>query len=199
VLLVRYYSLAPWFVGGSRSKAQIQVEACEEREDFRGHEARAVLALAEHRYADAIDALEQARALRPEERGPAYYLAKAYIGAEETSAATDVLESLVSRYPKFQDAWLELVLLAAQSEITSPRGMAALEHFLVSAPNASKSKRVEAALALSRLYEVASRPRAPVSTLRSLSDEFPDERRLHKTLVALCKRHQSTVPDCAAL
>lgn len=197
LLLVRYYSLAPWFVGGSKSKAREQVNACTERDEFWGHEASAVLALAEHRYPEAITALRKAQALRPAERDPAYYLARAYVAAGETSAAIHVLESLVSRYPKFHDAWLELGMLAAERNVASARGMAALEHFLATVPAASRAKRIDAALALGRLYETAGRPGDAVATIRALHDEFPDARRLRKALDTLCQP-DPRLPECAA-
>lgn len=189
VLLVRFYSLAPWIAGGSTRKAREQVAACEQRDPFWGHEAAALLALAEGRFADAVNRFKQAQALHPEDRDPAFYLAKAYSQAGETDAATEVLERLVARYPSFHDGWLELGKLAADKGLASPRGTAALEYFLASAPEAPAAKRASALFYLGRLHAAAGQNDLAAKAFMAALDARGDFREAKKALSSHCRSH----------
>ena len=130
LLLVRYYVLAPWILGGSKSKAREQVAACRTRSAAWGHEAQALYDLGVGNTRKAVEGFARAQALLPHERDPALFLAKAYVADEQPDAAMDTLELLVEKYPKFQEAWLEIGKIAAQTGKRSIRGMAALERFI---------------------------------------------------------------------
>jgi tetratricopeptide (TPR) repeat protein len=192
VLLVRYYSLAPWFIGGGKDKARAQVEACRQRDPFWGHEAAALLALAEGRYTDAVEGFKQAQALDPEERDPAVYLAKAYSQAGNTDAAIEVLEELVGRYPSFHDGWLELGKLAAAQGLASPRGTAALEYFLANEPEASSAKRATANLYLGQLHAAAGRNDLAAAAYAAALSADPESREARKALRSHCRSHPET-------
>ncbi len=195
LLLVRFYSLAPWFAGGSASKASAQARACATRDAYSGHAAQALLALAQQRYEDAISDFAAARALRPDDRGPTYYLARAYVGAGQTEAATELLEELVDRYPRFHEAWLELGRVAAARGLPSPRGTAALEYYLQNATEASAEKRAEAAVALSELHLAAGRITEAARMLALALDLQPDSGEIRRTARSFCGSHPDSCTD----
>jgi tetratricopeptide (TPR) repeat protein len=189
VLLVRYYSLAPWFVGGGKGKARAQVEACQQSDPYWGAEAAALLALAEGRFTDAVAGFKKAQALNPEERDPAVYLARAYSQAGETEAAIEVLEQLVDRYPRFHDGWLELGKLAAEEGLPSPRGTAALEYFLATQPDAPPTKRASANIYLGQLHTAAGRYDLAAAAFAAAQKAKPDSRKARNALRAHCRSH----------
>ena len=192
MLLVRYYSLAPWFAGGSKGKARAQVQACAQRDPYWGHETAALLALAEERFADAIERFRQAQALQPEARDPAVYLAKAYSQAGDTAAAIEVLERLVNRYPRFHEGWLELGRLAAERGVASPRGTAALEHFLDNAQDASPAKRAEANVYLGQLHAAAGRVDLAAAAFTAALALEPGSRPARKAMNSHCRAYPET-------
>jgi tetratricopeptide (TPR) repeat protein len=194
MLLVRYYSLAPWFAGGSKRKASAQVRECEQRDPYWGHETAALLALAEGRFADAIERFRQAQALQPEARDPAVYLAKAYSQAGDTDAAIEVLERLVERYPRFHEGWLELGKLAAERGVPSPRGTAALEHFLDNSAEAAPEKRAEANIYLGQLHAAAGRMDLAAAAFAAALALEPGSRQARKAMNSHCQAY----PEIAA-
>ena len=186
-MLVRYYANAPWFAGGSTRKAQRQVEACRERDAGYGHEASALFAMAKQDYADAVSGFAAARALRPNERDTAFYLARAFIGAKQNAKALQLLEELVAEYPRFYDAWLELGLLAAQSGSKSARGTAALAHYVNEAQSESPAKRAQAAEALAGLHVASDRPNAAVEALKAAIATGAASTEAEQRLTKLCR------------
>ena len=181
VLLVRFYSLAPWLLGGSKAKARRQVDACRTRDPAWGEEAQALYDLAQGDAAKAAEGFAAAVDLRPKDRDPALFLARAYVADERPEAAIETLERLVGQYPGFHEAWLELGRVAADSGLHSVRGIAAFEYYLETATQDSGRSRAAAATDLGRLYLAADRRADAVRVLkdaRALDRSYRPARRL---------------------
>jgi predicted Zn-dependent protease len=187
ILLVRYYTLAPWLLGGSKSKARDQIEICRAYNAAFGHEAQALYDLGVGNTAAAVKGFAKAQALLPGQRDPALFLAKAYLADKQPEAAIATLESLVDQYPRFQEAWLELGRIAADNQLESDRGKAALEYYLADVEGESQSRRADAFTTLARLYLNADQPERAVSLLRRAQLEHPDNRPIRKFLAEVCR------------
>jgi tetratricopeptide (TPR) repeat protein len=187
LLLVRFYTLAPWILGGSKSKARQQVALCKAYSPAFGHEAQALYDLAMGDTPAAVKGFAEAQRLRPTERDPALFLAKAYLANYQPVAAMETLERLIKAYPSFQEAWFELGKVAAENGIQSTRGRAALEYFLANSEDDRSGRRVEAALALARLHLQMDRIAAAVDVLERAIVEAPDNRGARKLLRNTCQ------------
>lgn len=186
LLLVRFYSLAPWFLGGSKAKARRQVSACRAQSAAWGHEAQALYDLGVGNTRAAVEGFAKAQALLPHERDPALFLAKAYIADQQPASAIATLERLVEKYPRFQEAWLELGNVAADSGLQSVRGMAALERFLDNAQDESTERRAAAGYTLAQLYLRADRPAEAVSALEQAQTANPRDKQIQRLLKSIC-------------
>lgn len=185
LLLVRFHTLAPWLLGGRKSKARDHVAACQEQDPAWGYEAQALFDMGTGNLEAAVEGFASAQVLRPRERDPALYLARAYLASNKPGAAIDTLERLVDQYPSFQEAWLEIGQIAASSGLRSARGMAALEHFLQHADSESADRRVNASLTLARLYVAADRPSNAVEVLQGAVELAPKDKRIKRLLASL--------------
>ena len=186
LLLVRFYSLAPWVLGGNKSKARQQIAACKAQSAAWGYEAQALYDLAAGSTRAAVEGFAKAQVLLPHERDPALFLAKAYIADEQPAAAIATLERLVEQYPRFQEAWLELGKVAADSGLHSVRGMAALERFLKDSKHESADRRAAAGYALARLYLSDERPADAITVLRRAQAANPQDRAVNSLLKSIC-------------
>jgi predicted Zn-dependent protease len=195
LLLIGFYTLAPWILGGSRSRARQLVEECQQRDQAWGHEAQALYALGTGDAAGAVENFAKAHVLLPRERDPALFLAKAYLADQQPQAAIETLERLVDKYPRFQEAWLELGKIAADNNLQSIRGMAALEHYLANADDETGARRAEAATALARLYVNADRPTDAIGALRQARDEDPSNREARRLLDSICRSSPRACAD----
>ncbi len=189
ILLVRFYTLAPWLLGGSKSKARDQIEICREYDPAFGHEAQALYALGIGDTAAAVEGFAKAQALLPGERDPALFLAKAYLADKQPEAAITTLEKLIDQYPRFQEAWLELGRIAADNQLESERGKAALEYYLTSIEGESQLRRAGAFTTLARLYLNADQPAQAVSLLGRAQLEQPDNKAIRNFLTEVCQDH----------
>lgn len=187
LLLVRFYTLAPWILGGSKSKARQQVAWCNSQNPAVGHEAQALYDLAAGDTEAAVKGFAEAQRLRPTERDPALFLAQAYLANDQPVAAMETLERLITRYPRFQEAWLELGKIAAEKGLQSVRGRAALEYFLANSKDDVSGRRLEAAVALARLHLQADQTAAAIDVLERVNVEAPDNRPARKLLRRICR------------
>lgn|GEM_PF-3132923 len=195
ILLVRFYTLAPWLLGGSKSKARDQIEICRQYDPAFGHEAQALYDLGIGDTAGAVEGFAKAQALLPGERDPALFLAKAYLADNQPEAAIATLEKLVERYPRFQEAWLELGRIAADNQLESERGKAALEYYLTDVEGESASRRADAFTTLARLYLNADQLVRAVSLLQRAESEQPDNKSIQRFLTDVCRNRPV---DCRA-
>ena len=93
LLLVRFYSLAPWIVGGSKKQARRHVAVCENYGQGWGAAAHALYALATGDAAAAVERFAQAAKLRPTDRDPALFLAQAYLAHRQSDVRSLVLSN----------------------------------------------------------------------------------------------------------
>lgn len=189
ILLVRFYTLAPWLLGGSKSKARAQIEICRGYDPAFGHEAQALYDLGVGDTAAAVQGFAKAQALSPGERDPALFLAKAYLADKQLEAAITTLEKLVERYPRFQEAWLELGRIAADNQLESERGKAALEYYLTDVEGESDARRAQAYTTLARLYLNEDQMLRAISLLRRAQTEQPDNKTINHFLADLCRNN----------
>lgn len=191
ILLVRFYTLAPWLLGGSKSKARDQIKICRDHDRALGHEAQALYDLGIGDNAAAVNGFAKAQELSPSERDPALFLARAYLADKQPEAAIDTLEKLIDQYPRFQQAWLELGRIAADNRLESVRGTAALEYYLAEVEGESDLRRIDAFTTLARLYLNSNRPESAARLLRQAQIEQPGEQSTQRMLASICRNHPS--------
>ncbi|MEJ2133379.1 MAG: tetratricopeptide repeat protein, partial [Gammaproteobacteria bacterium] len=153
ILLIRYYRIAPWILGGSKRKARDQVDAIARIDPQRVAEARGMMSFYEEDWKDAIEHLEDAVAQDPDNGELRYHLASARAERGDLTRAVEELREVVSANPEFWEAYFHLGLWCVEANADNQVCFDALGTYVNGAKDAGEKRIANAYYAMGKLRE----------------------------------------------
>jgi tetratricopeptide (TPR) repeat protein len=151
--LLRYYVVAPGFMGGSERRAREQGEAIARLDPVRGRVAEGAIAEAADRDADAERAYAAAIAAAPDSAAPYYALGAFQQRGKRYAEAIATYDRLLERRPEEREALYQVGRAAALGGTALDRGAASLGRYIASGGAAEGSPLASAHYYLGRIYE----------------------------------------------
>jgi tetratricopeptide (TPR) repeat protein len=151
--LIRYYTQAPGFMGGSTERAFEQAEEIRKRNALRGYLELGALYEREEKLADAESAYVAAAAEHSEHRIGAYRLGVFYQNTGAYDKAFALFESMLAEDPDEYGALFQIGKTGAMSGQRLDRAQAALEAYLATTPGKNDPSLAAAHWRLGMIYE----------------------------------------------
>lgn len=146
--LIRYYLVAPGFMGGSREKAEAHAAAIRRLNPYQGRIATAALAEASKDYATADRELMAAIAAFPDSASAYYVLGGTYQRTKQWDKSFEMYERLLARRPSETNALYFIGRLGALSGQRLDRAEEALRRFVAIPPREGSASLASAYLRL---------------------------------------------------
>ena len=153
ILLIRFYTLAPWILGGSKGKALEQSQAIARLDPGRASEAYGMMYYYHEQWDIAHEELRKALVRRPGDGELRYHAARARGKLGDRAGAVEELIGIVKSNPQLWEAWYTLGTWCVKSAYDDEVCLWALGEFIGGAVDAHGKRMANAYYWLGQLRE----------------------------------------------